>query len=332
MKQPRFWYEKHVHFFSHVLKPLGLLYSTTTKLRILFCKPWAAQIPIICVGNLVVGGSGKTPTAIAIAELLIRKGLRVHFLSRGYGRSTFGAFKVDPNLHDVATVGDEPLLLAQIAPTWVSNNRRSSAKLAAQEGAQIIVMDDGFQNPEIHKDLSLLTIDGVSGFGNNLVLPAGPLRENIHSGLARANAVLIIGPDKYGIEKIISNSENKALSLLHGNFKPHDNFKHLQDKKVFGFAGIGQPKKFFQSLKDVGLLLTGTMEFNDHHIYSASEIHYLIDKAKKLEAQLITTSKDLTRINKELASNILEFPIKLEWEDPKAVENLLEICFNKLPN
>ena len=216
MQAPDFWYNQQITLPSVFLRPFSWIYGLVGGIRQDSTKPWRAPIPIICVGNLVAGGQGKTPTAISIGKILNAKKKSIHFLSRGYGGSHRGPLLVDLKTHTANDVGDEPLLLSKISPTWICADRKAGIKSAYEMGAEIIVMDDGFQNPSIMKDLSVITIDGETGFGNGHLIPAGPLREGITAGLSRADATVIIGDDKLDLKELILE---KSLKLKKGSIK-----------------------------------------------------------------------------------------------------------------
>ena len=324
MLQPDFWYRSKNSIIPYLLWPAGQAYLLACKIRRNYSKTWRASVPVICVGNLVVGGAGKTPTAIAIGKFFKKKGLNIHFLSRGYGKRLIGPIRVNPAGHSANDVGDEPLLLAQIAPTWVSADRRAAAELAIKTGAKILVMDDGFQNPEIHKDVSILVVDGEVGFGNGQLIPAGPLREGVNRGVSRANAVLIIGDDEHGLNTTLKSQPNMDIKILRGQLLPEQAVLNLKQKKVFAFSGIGRPKKFFNTLKAMGCSISGTAEFNDHHIYTTKEINSLVQEASDMNAILVTTSKDRVRLDEAGASKVLEIPVSLNWEDCAELEFLFK--------
>ena len=206
MRAPDFWRRRTVTPF--LLLPVGWFFSRIGALRQALVRPWRAPVPVLCVGNLVAGGAGKTPLALALGDRLQQNGVTVHFLTRGYGGREAGPLQVDPTRHGFREVGDEALLLARLAPTWVARDRRLGAEAAAKAGAGVLVMDDGFQNPSIEKDLSIIAIDGGYGFGNGLVMPAGPLREPLARGFARADAAVVIGRDRGGAASRIPKSSS----------------------------------------------------------------------------------------------------------------------------
>lgn len=313
MRAPRFWQAGGP--LAALLSPLGQLYAVLGRRR-RRAAPWRAPCPVICVGNLSAGGSGKTPTALALAERLTALGRRPVFLTRGYGGRERGPLLVEPGRHDAAAVGDEPLLLAAAAPTVVARDRAAGAALAARQG-DVIVMDDGFQNPALHKDLSLLVFDGGQGIGNGRCLPAGPLREGLAEGLARADACLLIGQDATGLAPLLA-----GRPLLRASLDPQGS--ELKGQRVLAFAGIGRPEKFFESLRALGAELAGTRGFGDHHRYRAAEIAALRAEAARAGARLVTTAKDLARLPPDLRQGIAVLAVRLVFADRDALDALLK--------
>jgi tetraacyldisaccharide 4'-kinase len=270
---------------------------------------------VICVGNSTIGGAGKTPTAIAIARLLIEAGERPYFLTRGYGGKLAGPVLVEA-AHTAAQVGDEPLLLGRVAPTVVAADRAAGAQLARDQGATVVVMDDGFQNPSLAKDLSLLVIDGARGIGNGRVLPAGPLRAALKPQLDRAHAVLIVG-DVTGAAPVMIASRARKLPLFHATLDPDPaTLDTLAGAKVLAFAGIGDPGKFFATLAAARIDAPITRSFPDHHRYRADEAKALIDEATRNKLALLTTEKDAARMRgdpalTDLAARTRALPVSL---------------------
>ncbi len=323
MKPPDFWYGEAHGLLPQVLRPVGALYALSGQGRRALQRPWYPTVPVICVGNLTAGGTGKTPTAIAIARFLRSRGLEAHFLSRGYGGTNTSPLQVDPSTHDAVLVGDEPLLLASVAPTWVSPDRKASAELAIEAGAKVLVMDDGFQNPSLHKDVSIVVVDGEVGFGNGRVMPAGPLREPMLDGLSRADVVLIVGEDKLGLAATLTCPREKPLTILRAKLMP-DPGQAIAGKTVVAFAGIGRPEKFFTTLREMGCEIADTTSFDDHHPYSVDEIDTLVQKAASMNTELITTTKDHARLAPDQASNVRALAVHLAWDDAAALELLLQ--------
>jgi tetraacyldisaccharide 4'-kinase len=315
MRAPGFWQNDGV--LPALLAPAALCFAGGGWLRRRAVTPKSVAAPVICIGNLVVGGAGKTPVAIAVAERLIARGKTVHFLSRGYGGHAKGPVRVDPLLHTAADVGDEPLLLARIAPAWVSRDRAAGAAAAVAAGAAVIVMDDGFQNPGLEKDLSLLVADGGYGFGNGRVIPAGPLREPLAAGLARADAVALIGTDQRGVAEILPPS----LPLLRAALAPLA--ATLAGRRVYAFAGIARPEKFFATLQSMGCILAGQRVFPDHHPYAEAEVAALIEEAQHADAVPVTTEKDAVRLAPSLRAGIETLPVAIRWRDEAAVDRLM---------
>ena len=299
MRAPAFWWEKP-GLAAALLAPIATIYGAVAARRL--ARPGArAKIPVICVGNPTVGGAGKTPTAIAIARLLIAAGEKPMFLTRGYGGRLAGPVMVDP-AHTAVQVGDEPQLLARVAPTVVAEERVSGARLASDGGASVLVMDDGFQNPSLIKDLSLLVVD-ARGTGNGQVIPAGPLRAPLEPQLDRASALLIVGETQSVIE---SAARSRGLPVFHGKLEPEPNaVASLRGRKVLAFAGIGDPEKFFATLAAAGIDASARRSFSDHHRYSVKEARALLREADKGNLDLLTTEKDLARLTGDAAVAML---------------------------
>lgn len=312
MKPPRFW--RTGGPLSVMLAPLGWGWAAGAALRGSFTTPWRAPIPVVCIGNLVAGGAGKTPVALSVAHRLSG----AHFLSRGYGGSLTGPVRVDPDHHDYLQVGDEPLLLARLAPCWVAQERAAGARAAALAGASCLVMDDGYQDPSIAKDISLLVVDGHVGFGAGRCMPAGPLRESLRCGLRRADAVVILGDDRTGAARQIGD-----LPILRGRLEPENETKAMAGRAVVAFAGIGRPEKFFHMLESQGAVLTERRAFPDHHRYSTTEIAHLIAAAEKGRAVLVTTSKDYVRVPAHQREHVAALSITVTWEDEAALMKVL---------
>lgn len=316
MRAPEFWQRRNLHERLAVmaLTPFGWLYSATVAFKAAYNTSLKVSVPVICVGNISAGGVGKTPLSLALAEILKGRGLQPFFLSRGYGGKLTGPVRVMPE-HNAVDVGDEPLLLATAAPVIVAQARAEGAILAASLGADAIVMDDGHQNFALRKDLSLVVIDATEGFGNGQVLPAGPLREKIAQGLKRADAVILIGDGKVNLKGF-----NGPVLSAHIRPTPPP---WLKGAKVYAFAGIGNPDKFFRSLSDCGAEITGHQAFGDHHNYTQAEIASLRAAAHKREANLITTTKDYARLTETERDGIAVLPVAACFDDMQAIEALL---------
>lgn len=319
MRAPEFW--AHDGTAGRALAPLGTAYDLAGRLRRILARPTTSPVPVVCIGNLVAGGAGKTPVALAVAARLQARGLAVHFLTRGYGGHTAGPLAVDRTRHRVADVGDEALLLARQAPTWVARDRAAGARAAAAAGAEVIVMDDGFQNPGLAKDLSLLVIDGAYGLGNGQVMPAGPLREKPARALARAQGIVLLGEDHASVAERFEG----RLPVLHASLEsPPEAAKRLAGRRVFAFAGIGRPDKFFETLRHLDAELVETRSFPDHHAYNEQEIEALLARAKALDALPVTTEKDHLRLAESLASRVETLPVAVAWRDLAPLDALLE--------
>ncbi|HLO74934.1 MAG TPA: tetraacyldisaccharide 4'-kinase [Magnetospirillum sp.] len=310
---------------ARLLAPLGSVYAWAVARRLAEAEPYRPAIPVICVGNIVAGGAGKTPVVMALGARLKRGGRQVHLLTRGYGGTEAGPRAVDPVRHDAARVGDEALLLAACAPTWVARWRPDGAVAATEMGADILVMDDGFQNPSLAKDLSLVVVDGAYGFGNGRTIPAGPCRESIAAGLARADAVVLMGEDKTGAARWFGD-----LPVLSARLVAGPEAETFRGRKVVAFAGIGRPAKFFDTLEGCGAQLVGAHSFPDHHAYSRAELTELIAEAERQGALLATTAKDAVRVPSDLRPHLAVLTVRLVWDNPETVDALLDRVDSRL--
>lgn len=317
MRAPEFWTRDGIP--SRLLAPLGRVYAWAVARRLAESEAYRPAIPVICVGNIVTGGAGKTPTCLALVERLRARGRMPHILTRGYGGTEVGPRAVDPVRHDAARVGDEALLLAAQAMTWVARWRPDGAVAAAEMGADILVMDDGYQNPSVAKDLSLVVVDGGYGFGNGLPLPAGPCREDIRAGLARADAIVLIGDDRTGAVRWFG-----SLPVLRARLVPGPEAADFAGRKVVAFAGIGRPAKFFDTLDSVGAQVVAAHSFPDHHPYDRAEIASLLAEAEAEGALLSTTAKDVVRVPPDLRPRLSVLTVRLEWDKPEDVDLILD--------
>ncbi|ANW04300.1 tetraacyldisaccharide 4'-kinase [Bradyrhizobium icense] len=312
MREPGFWHGPS-SLNSHLLKPLGALYGAIAAQR-LQRKGLHAGIPVLCVGNYHVGGAGKTPTVLALAKLMRDLGETPVVLSRGYGGELRGPVRVDPERHTAADVGDEPLMLASHLPVVVSRKRAEGVPLARSQGATVILMDDGFQNPSIVKDASLIVIDSERGLGNGKVFPAGPLRAPLRPQLARTDALIVVG-NGTAAEPVAAEIAAQGKPVLRARLKPDDaQVAALQGKRVLAFAGIGDPARFFNTLRLSGIDVVRQQAFADHHPYSQTEIEGLITEARRDGLTLVTTEKDLARLRDR--QHIVPFAVTLEFDDP----------------
>lgn len=323
MRAPDFWSDPN-STTARLLAPLGSLYAAVGRWRQMTTVPKRIGRPVICVGNLVAGGAGKTPIALALAAALRKRDIApVHFLTRGYGGREPGPLRVNPLRHDFRQVGDEALLLAAAAPTWVAQDRVAGARAAANAGAACIVMDDGFQNPTLHKDLSLLAIDGTYGFGNGRVIPAGPLREPVSDGLSRAGAVVLLGEDRAGLGQRLAERP-----VLRATLAPTEESRAaLHGRRILAFAGIGRPAKFFETLLALRCDLAEARSFADHHPFSRQEIDDLLVAAARHDALPVTTAKDAVRLPNELRPRVAVLDVALQWQDEAALDRLLDTLF-----
>jgi tetraacyldisaccharide 4'-kinase len=318
MREPAFWHRPS-SFLSRLLLPLGALYGAVAARR-LQREGFDAGIPVLCVGNYHVGGAGKTPTVLALTSVLRDLGEAPVVLSRGYGGRLRGPVSVDPERHTAADIGDEPLMLARTVPVVVARDRVGGVALARSQGATVILMDDGFQNPAIAKDASLIVIDGDRGIGNGRVFPAGPLRAPLSPQLARTDALIVIG-DGAAARPVAAAIAAQGRLVLSAHLRPNEaQLATLRGKRVLAFAGIGDPNRFFRTLRASGLDVVRERAFADHHPFTPSEIEALIAEASRDALTLVTTEKDLVRLRASEgfspeAKVIVPFAVTLEFED-----------------
>lgn len=314
MRPPDFWSRspQRPGLVARLLWPLGALYGAIVRARLKRPPQWRAPVPVICVGNLTLGGAGKTPVAMAILDRLIAMRAAPTALSRGYGGSLNGPISVEPD-HLASEVGDEPLLLARHAPTVIAKDRAAGARACISAGARVIVMDDGFQNPAIAKDLSIAVVDSESGFGNGRVFPAGPLRESAKDGLKRADAVILMGrgPFDPGHPRTLRASLRAPLAAA------------FDGRRVVAFAGIGRPEKFFETLERAGAEIVAVFAYPDHHPYDDDDLQRMRALAKARGAALATTEKDFIRLSPRRRVGILTLPVEARFEDERALDDLL---------
>jgi tetraacyldisaccharide 4'-kinase len=326
MREPAFWWREPGPL-AHLLAPLAALYGAVAAHR-MGHPGRRVSARVVCIGNLTVGGAGKTPTAIAVARLLQAAGAKPAFLTRGYGGRLAGPIMVAPT-HSAAEVGDEPLLLARVAPTIVARDRVAGAAAAVGAGADVIVMDDGFQNPALSKDLSVLVLDGRRGIGNGRVIPAGPLRAPLATQIDRAQAMLVVGEAGPPARRVIAAALARALPVLTGRLVPDAAaVAALASKRVLAFAGIADADKFFATLRVAGVTVAATQRFADHHRFDAAEAAGLIAQAEQAQLTLVTTEKDQARMTGDaalaaLAARATTLPVTLEFDQADAIRDFL---------
>jgi len=316
MREPAFWWQPGR---GGLLRPLAAIYGAVAAWR-MNSPGRSVGVPVICLGNLTVGGAGKTPAALAVAQLLHAAHERPFFLSRGYGGSLRGPLRVNAALHHAADVGDEPLLLTKLAPTIVARDRPAGAKLAQFTGASVIVMDDGFQNPSLAKDLAIVLVDGRRGIGNGHVVPAGPLRAPLGVQLEQAHALVVVGPPD-GAAAVVDRARRREIAIFHARLEPDRGvIAAIGQRKVLAFAGIGNPEKLFATLTEAGIAVAGRAAFPDHHLYTAAQAQDLVARAQAANLLLVTTEKDLARVsgNAQLADLVARssaLPVRLVIEE-----------------
>jgi tetraacyldisaccharide 4'-kinase len=322
MRPPEFWRAEvggrdAALAIRALLTPVSWAYAAAAAQRIRAITPRHAPVPVICVGNITVGGAGKTPVTRALRAKL---GPGAHTLSRGYGGRVTGPLRVTPDM-DAREVGDEPLLHAGDGAAWISRDRFAGAVAAAQAGAHAIIMDDGFQNPALAKDLSFLVFDPEYGVGNGQVLPAGPLRERLADGLKRADAAILLhnsadSEDPLNLDWLAAFNK----PVLHAHLAPAS---EAPRGKLIAFAGLARPEKFFDTLEATGADLVEAVPFADHHPYSEDDLNLLAQLAEEQDAALITTEKDAARLSPAWRERVAVLPVTARFADEAALDALL---------
>ncbi len=317
MRAPAFWWKREPGALALLLSPLGWAYGAITSAR-MAKRGVRTGAPIICIGNFVAGGAGKTPTALAVARTLRRMGERPFFLTRGYGSAQPARtpLRVDPTRHGAADVGDEPLLLARVAPTIVCVDRIAGAQAAARAGASVIVMDDGLQNPGLVKDLAIAVVDGGAGIGNGMCIPAGPLRAPLAAQFDHVDAVVVIGRNTAG-DMVSRRAQAVNLPTLYADIvSDPEQANELRAERVVAFAGIGRPDKFFNTLKGIGVTLVSTHSFPDHYVFRNADLDRLRREADAEQALLVTTEKDFVRLGQPRDMRALRVELTpARWDD-----------------
>jgi len=326
MREPAFWW-REAGLAAGLLAPLAALYGAVASAR-LARRGARATVPVICVGNLTIGGAGKTPLALTLARLLKAAGEVPILLTRGYGGRLAGPLRVDPARHDAADVGDEALLLARVAPTFVARDRVAGARSAVAAGASVIVMDDGFQNPSLQKSFSILVVDGRRRIGNGRVIPAGPLRAPLDAQLARADALVVVGTSSAAAD-VEAAARARGVPVFHAGLAPDAAaIAVLAGRRVLAFAGIGDPEKLFATLAGAGITVAAARSFPDHHRYTPAEARMLSEQAEREALVLVTTEKDLARMQGDagvaaLAARARALPVTLTLAEADAFMCLL---------
>jgi tetraacyldisaccharide 4'-kinase len=326
MREPPFWWRRQSGVAAAMLAPLAAVCGAVAARRLVQTGA-RAGVPVVCIGNPTVGGAGKTPAALAVARMLQADGETPVFLTRGYGGRLAGPVQVDPAQHPASDVGDEPLLLARVARTIVARDRIAGAQAARGAGAGVIVMDDGFQNPSLQKDLAILIVDARRGIGNGRVIPAGPLRAPLAVQLDRAQALVMVGSGDAG--GIVHDAQARSLPVFGAKLEPDAGFlAALGNSRALAFAGIGDPEKFFTTLRAAGVAVIATRSFADHHRYSRADAQALCDEAARTGLTLVTTEKDLARMQgdadlAQLAARSRALPVTLSFDDEAGFHALL---------
>ncbi len=330
MKQPQFWFRSpdHTGILPKLLAPLAGVWRIVVQRRWKSGAHTKLPVPVICVGNINMGGTGKTPTVIAIVEQLEKLKKSAHVVSRGYGGKLAGPVRVDLRNHKAEETGDEPLLLAAFAPCWVASDRLEGAKAAIAAGADVVVLDDGMQNPALAKDLTIMVVDAEIGYGNGRIFPAGPLRQSVEEGLERSDMILVIGRPEAQTSFLENWPDVQSTPLVSAVLQPLNTGMDWQGLKAVAFAGIGRPAKFFKTLRMVGAEPVACHSFADHQKMPLAVLKRMESEARQLGAQLVTTEKDAVRLPASFQQKVLTLPVRLELEDPALLDETLQTLFD----
>ena len=326
MKPPAFWSNRRdtPGLVSTVLLPLSSLWQLGAGFRARRAIPESVDVPVLCIGNLTAGGAGKSPMVAALQVRLAGQGIDVHVISRGYGGSIAGPHRVSERSDSFEKVGDEPLMLSANGTVWVSRDRVTGAKAAAAAGAELILLDDGFQNPGLYKDASILMVDAGQGFGNGRVIPAGPLREPVSQGLSRADLAVVLGPGDQRTACRETWPELQSLMSLDAELVPQQTGLPLEGEDVMAFAGIGRPQKFFDTLRGMGANLVATHAFADHQPFPPAILRRLLKESREASAVLVTTEKDAVRLPQSMRMEVLTVQVRLEPVDWAPIDALVQ--------
>ena len=329
MMPPAFWSNPpdRPGWQAALLAPAATLYAFGTAWRLARGTPFRASVPVVCVGNLTAGGAGKTPTVIALVDRCRAAGAEPHVVSRGYGGRLAGPVRVDPRLHSASDVGDEPLLMAAFAQVWVARDRAAGACAAGEAGAGAILLDDGFQNPALAKDLAIVVVDAEAGFGNACVIPAGPLREPVDRGLARADLVLSIGGEAAQERFRATWAGRIPCPILTATLEPLRTGMDWAGLRTLAFAGIGRPAKFFATLRGLGAEIVREVPLGDHQPLTPALMKRMEIEAQALGAQLVTTEKDAVRLPAAFRQKVLTLPVRLRFDNLAAMDAALMRLF-----
>lgn len=326
MRAPRFWSNPRGRpgLLSGLLWPLSLLWVVGGLWRRWRADPRRSEIPVLCIGNLTAGGAGKSPMVAALQDRMRARSIDAHVVSSGYGGRVPGPHRVDEGRDTAERVGDEPLVLAARGPVWIARDRAAGAAAAAAAGADLVLLDDGFQNPGLIKDASVVMVDAGAGFGNGRVIPSGPLRESVALGLRRADLVVLVGsPDERAACRA-AWPELAAVPMLGAALVPQRTGLPLDGEDVIAFAGIGRPEKFFNTLRGLGARLLATHAFADHQPFARPVLNRMIRESREASAILVTTEKDAVRLPADMRTEILTVQVTLVPEDWSLLDAMID--------